>query len=144
MFSGRQGSGPGLQEPSDAAQAPGTPPVTATIGAASLVAAGRYAIFHAGIETGEERWSVVPAADGGAVARGEQVLTAPHPLASELEWRARLTPEGRISALEMSWRVGARTVRAEHGVAAERWHARIAYAGQAREQEGDFPSVAEV
>jgi len=118
--------------------------VTATIGAASLVAAGRYAIFHAGIEAGEERWSVVAAPDGGAVARGEQVLAAPHPLASELEWRARLTPEGRISALEMSWRVGTRAVRAEHAVASERWHARIEYAGQAREQEGDFPGVAEV
>jgi len=118
--------------------------VTAALGAASLVASGRYAIFHAGVEVGEERWSVEAAADGGAVARGEQVLAAPHPLPSELEWRARLSPDGRIATLEMAWRVGTRTVRAEHAVHAERWHARIAYGGHTREQEGDFPGFAEV
>src|SRR5262245_23903979 len=75
--------------------------VTSAIGAAALLAAGRYAIFHAGIEVGVERWAVEPAADGGAVARGEQVLAAPHPLASELDWRARLTREGRIDGLEI-------------------------------------------
>jgi len=118
--------------------------MTATIGAASLLAAGRYAIFHAGIEVGEERWSVEPAADGGAVARGEQVLVAPHPLASELDWRAKLTREGRVEGLEVEWRVGARTVRAEHVAVFERWHARIVYGEHTREQGGDFPGHAEV
>ena len=118
--------------------------MTSTIGAAALLASGRYAIFHAGAELGEERWSIEPAGDGGAVARGEQVLAAPHPLASELEWRARLTPEARIAALEMVWRVGTRTVRAEHAAESERWHARIAYGGHTREQGGDYPGHAEV
>src|SRR5262249_44508705 len=52
--------------------------------------------------------------------------------------------EGGVGALEMAWRVGTRTVRAEHAVHAERWHARIAYGGHTREQEGDFPGFAEV
>ena len=118
--------------------------MTTTIGAAALLASGRYAIFHAGVEVGEERWSVEPSTDGGAVARGEQALGTPHPMPSELEWRARLSPDGRITALEMEWRVGTHTVRAEHAVAAERWHARILYGGHTREQEGDFPGLAEV
>ena len=129
---------PGAQRPL------GNPLLTALMGAASLAAAGRYVIFHAGGEVGEERWSIEADADGGAVARGDQVLASPHPMPSELEWRARLTPEGRISTLEMAWRVGTRTVQAEHAVLAERWHARIGYGGHTREQEGDFPRVAEV
>ena len=118
--------------------------MNAALGAHSLAASGRYVIFHAGVEVGEERWSVEAAADGGAVARGDQVLAAPHPMASELEWRAQLTSEGRIAALEMTWRVGARTVRAEHAAANDRWHARIAYGGHTREQAGDYPAFAEV
>jgi len=120
------------------------PAVTTTLGVAALLASGRYAIFHAGIEVGEERWSIEAAPEGGAIARAEQVLAAPHPLASELEWRARLTPDGRIAGLEMEWRVGTRTVRAEHEAFANRWHARIASGGHTREQAGDFPGQAEV
>jgi hypothetical protein len=118
--------------------------LTTTLGAAALLASGRYVIFHAGFETGEERWTVEASTDGGAIARGEQVLVAPHPLASELDWRARLTPDGRIAALEMEWRVGTRAVRAEHEAIASRWHARIASGGHTREQAGDFPGHAEV
>ena len=118
--------------------------MTTTLGVAALLASGRYAIFHAGIEVGEERWSIEAAPEGGGIARAEQVLAAPHPLASELAWRARLTPEGRIAALEMEWRVGTRTVRAEHEAFANRWHARIASGGHTREQAGDFPGQAEV
>ena len=114
------------------------------IGAAALVATGRYLIFHAGLEAGEERWSVEPADDGGAVARGEQVLLSSHPLPSELEWRVRLSPEGRVRSLEAEWRVGTRTLRAEHAADDARWRARIAYGGHGREQEGDFPPRAEV
>lgn len=115
-----------------------------TTGAVSLVAAGRYAIYHLGAEAGEERWSVEPAADGGVVARGEQVLAAPHPLPCELEWRARLSPDGRLEELEADWRVGTRGVRADHRASGERWHARIQSGGHTREQEGDFPGRAEV
>jgi hypothetical protein len=118
--------------------------VSAAIGAAALVAAGRYVVFHAGIEAGEERWSVEVSADGGAVARGEQTLIAPHPMPSELEWRARLSPLGRITALEAAWRVGTRSVRAEHAADGDVWRARILYGGHTREQEGDFPGFAEV
>ena len=129
--------------PRDVPQA-GRPAVTTTLGAAALLASGRYAIFHAGVECGEERWSIEAAAEGGAIALGEQALVAPHPLASELSWRARLSPDGRIAALEMEWRVGGRTVRAEHEAFASRWHARILSAGHTREQAGDFPGHAEV
>jgi hypothetical protein len=118
--------------------------VSAAIGAAALVAAGRYVIFHAGAEAGEERWSVESSADGGAVARGEQVLIAPHPLPCELEWRARLSPLGRVTALEAAWRVGTRTVRAEHAADGDLWRARILYGGHTREQEGDYPGFSEV
>ena len=114
------------------------------IGAAALAAAGRYAIFHSGVEAGEERWSVETSADGGAVARGEQVVVAPHPMPCELEWRARLSPLGRVTALEAAWRVGTRSVRAEHAAEGDVWRARIQYGGHTREQEGDFPGFAEV
>ncbi len=118
--------------------------MTATIGATSLVATGRYAIFHAGVPVGDERWSITPAPDGGAVARGEQAVAAPHPMPSELEWRARLSPLGRVTAFEASWRVGTRTLRAEHSADGDLWRARILYGGHTREQEGDFPAFAEV
>jgi len=114
------------------------------IGAASLLATGRYAIFHGGEEVGEERWSVASASDGGAVARGDQVVLAPHPMPSMLEWRARLSPLGRVTAIEASWRVGTRTVRAEHSSDGDLWRARILYGGHTREQEGDYPQFAEV
>lgn len=118
--------------------------MSAAIGAASLVAAGRYVVYHAGAEAGEERWSVEASADGGAVARGEQVLVRPHPAAGELEWRARLSPLGRVTALEAAWHVGTRSVRAEHAADGDVWRARILYGGHTREQEGDFPAFAEV
>ena len=114
------------------------------VGAASLVAAGRYVIFHAGSEAGEERWSVELLADGGVVARGEQVLRSPHPMPSELDWRARLSAEGRLTALETEWRVGTRQLRAEHSAEGGKWRARIAYGGHTREQEGEFPAFAEL
>lgn len=113
-------------------------------GVAALIAAGRYSIFHRGEEAGEELWSIEPAADGGAVARGEHVLVAPHPMPSELEWRARLSAHGRIETLEIDWRVGTRALRAEHSLAGARWHARILHGGHSREQEGDFPPQAEI
>ncbi|MFM8558629.1 MAG: hypothetical protein ACKOC6_03305, partial [bacterium] len=113
-------------------------------GIAALVAAGRYAIHHHGAEAGEELWSIEALPEGGAIAHGEQVLVAPHPLPSELEWRARLSPTGCIETLEVDWRVGTRAVRAEHAVVGTRWHARLLHGGHTREQEGDFPPQAEV
>jgi len=115
-----------------------------TTAVAALTASGRYLIFHAGVEAGEERWSIEPADDGGAVARGEQRLVPPHPMPSELEWRARITPEGRLASLEAEWRVGTRTLRAEHAADGETWRGRIRYGGHTREQSGDFPAFAEV
>jgi hypothetical protein len=118
--------------------------VSGATGAAALVAAGRYAIYHAGQEVGEELWSIEPAPEGGAWAQGEQVLVAPHPIPSELMWRAALSPEGRITSLEIDWRVGTRQLRAEHTLTGQRWHAKLLHAGHIREQEGDFPPQAEV
>jgi len=118
--------------------------VSITIGAAALTASGRYLIFHEGIEAGEEVWSIEPADDGGAVARGEQRHVPPHPMPSELEWRARLTPAGRLASLEAEWRVGTHTLRAEHAADGETWRGRIRYGGHVREQSGDFPAFAEV
>jgi hypothetical protein len=118
--------------------------VSGASGIAALVAAGRYAIHHHGAEAGEELWSIEALPEGGAIAHGEQVLVAPHPLPSELEWRARLSPTGRIETLEVDWRVGTRAVRAEHAVLGTRWHARLLHGGHTREQEGDFPPQAEV
>jgi hypothetical protein len=111
----------------------------------SLVASGRYVIFHAGVEAGVETWSIVPGlTGGGAIARGEQRLFPPHPLPSELGWWAQLSPEGRLVALEAEWRVGTRTVRAEHAADGETWRGRIRCGGHTREQSGDFPAFAEV
>jgi hypothetical protein len=118
--------------------------VSPALGAASLAATGRYVIRHAGQDLGEERWSIEPMADGGAVARGEQSLAAPHPVAGDWTWRAELDPQGRIATLEIDWRVGTHGVRAEHTRRGSRWHARVLYGGHAREQEGDFPPQAEV
>src|SRR2546430_824682 len=62
---------------------------------------------------------------GGALAGGERGLSPPHPLPSELGWWAQLSPEGRLVALEAEWRVGTRTVRAEHAADGETWRGRI-------------------
>src|SRR5262249_20333282 len=59
--------GPQRQVPQELNDAPGRMQVSTMIGAAALLASGRYAIFHTGIEVGEERWSVEPTGDGGAV-----------------------------------------------------------------------------
>ena len=106
-------------------------------------ASGRYLVFHAGEECGEERWELRVAPDGFVVT-GEQVLVAPHPHPSRLEWRAALTERWRLTGLEILWTVGPRVLRSTHSTAGGRWHARIEYGGQLREQEGDFPEGCEV
>ena len=108
-----------------------------------LVAAGRYAIFHAGRECGEERWRI-DAAGSGLVATGEQRVGAPHPYPSVAEYRVTLTDTMRPTGLEILWTVGARRLHALHEAAGHVWRVRIETEGQVREQHGDFPDFCEV
>ena len=110
----------------------------------SLAARGRYAIHFAGRECGEERWSVARAADGAHVATGEQHLLAPHPFPSRQEYRATLSPLGRVTGLEVRWTIGARTLVARHAADGDLWRVRLEVDGQVREQEGDYPTFCEV
>lgn len=110
---------------------------------ASLVASGRYAIFHAGHACGEETWRLERDGDR-VVASGEQSLAAPHPFPNRHAWRAELTPEWRVTALDVRWSVGARELVATHRADGARWHGRIEAGGHAREQQGDYPAFCEV
>ena len=109
----------------------------------SVVAAGRYLMYFAGRECGEERWSLERGAPG-FVLTGEQVTVAPHPFPSRQEYRATLTPEWRPLGLEILWGVGDRQLRSVHEAVGRMWRVRIEYQGQVKEQEGDFPDVCEV
>ncbi|HET7225436.1 MAG TPA: hypothetical protein VFK69_06935 [Candidatus Eisenbacteria bacterium] len=104
---------------------------------------GRYAIFCDGRACGEERFEI-HATPEGAVVTGEQVLEPPHPYPSRQEYRVTMTPDGRVTGLEIHWEVGGRLVHATHAAHGGRWHARIETGGVTREQEGDFPAAAEV
>jgi hypothetical protein len=115
----------------------------ASLNPTGTVAAGRYVIYFAGRECGDERWQVVRTHEGFVVT-GEQVTVAPHPFPSTQEYRATFTPAGRPSGLEILWRVGERIVRSLHEAGRERWHVRIEYADHVREQEGDFPDYCEI
>lgn len=110
---------------------------------AAVLATGRYAIFANGRECGEERWRI-EAGPEGIVVTGEQVVEAPHPYPSRLEWRATLTSGWRVTGYEVLWQVGERRVHATHAAERGRWHARIEHAGTAREQQGDYPEFSEV
>ncbi len=110
---------------------------------APLVAAGRYAIFHAGRECGEERWRIEAAAEG-LIATGEQRTESPHPFPSLQEYRVTLTDAMRPTGLEVLWTVGERRLRAVHAASGPTWRVRIEYGGQVKEQEGDFPEYCEV
>jgi hypothetical protein len=105
---------------------------------------GRYAIFHGGIECGEERWELRPDDAGGVVATGAQETLAPHPYPSRQEWRATLDRGGRLSGLEILWTVGAPALRAIHEAREGRWRVRIERGGEVREQQGDYPEGCEV
>jgi Putative glycolipid-binding len=107
------------------------------------VASGRYLVFHAGQECGEERWRIELSSDG-LVASGEQELVAPHPFPNRQQYRASLTSTMRIRGLEVHWTVGTRTLRAEHAAEAGTWRVRVEAEGHAREQSGDFPDACEV
>lgn len=109
----------------------------------ALVASGRYLLFHAGEPCGEEAWRL-ESEPGGLLAQGEQVLAAPHPFPSRHAYRAVLTRDWRVVALDVRWSVGHRTIAATHRADGARWHGRIETAGHAREQEGDYPEYCEV
>lgn len=108
-----------------------------------LVAEGRYVVFHAGRECGEERWHIGHFGDH-LIVTGAHELVAPHPFPNRQEYRIALSTAFRPLAFEVLWRVGDRTVRAQHAAAGPRWHAKIEYGGHAREQEGDFPEPCEI
>lgn len=105
--------------------------------------AGRYVIFHAGRECGEDRWAIRATADGW-VLTGEQTTWPPHPFPSRQEYRAPLTREWRPLGLEIHWTVRERVLRAFHASESGQWRVRIEAEGQTREQHGDFPEVCEV
>jgi hypothetical protein len=99
---------------------------------------GRYAIHVMGQPCGEERWMLERTAHG-AVATGEQVLGPPCPVPGTTRWSATLDGEGRVTGVEIEWRVGERALRATHAAKGERWAVRIETDGHVREQEGDYP-----
>lgn len=105
--------------------------------------AGRYLIFFAGRECGEERWRISATPDE-VVVRGEQVIGPPHPFPNRQEYRATFTPEWRPTGLEVLWTVGSRVLRALHRADARTWRASIEYEGRVTEQRGDYPDVCEV
>jgi len=104
---------------------------------------GRYVLYHAGEECGEDRWHIEGTSEG-MVLSGEQETVPPHPFPSHHAYRVTLTREWRITGLEVLWTVGARTLRATHAADGPTWRVRIEYGGHFREQEGDFPDYCEV
>jgi hypothetical protein len=111
--------------------------------AATGAISGRYLLYHAGVECGEERWRIEGTDEGMAVL-GEQETVPPHPFPSRHAYRATLTPRWRITGLEVLWLVGARELRATHVADGAMWRVRIEYGGQSRVQQGDFPDSCEV
>lgn len=105
---------------------------------------GRYRIFHAEREVGEERWRLAPDDGGGVVLTGEQVIEAPHPFPHRHEFRATVDAAGRVRGVEIVWTVGGRALHATHGAEGARWRVRIDYQGEVREQQGDYPEGCEV
>ncbi len=104
---------------------------------------GRYALFFDGQECGAERWELARTRDG-LVVTGEQEIETPHPFPNRQEYRATLTPEWRPTGLDVIWTVGSRRLVAMHRAEGGIWRVRIEYAGQTREQQGDFPESCEV
>ena len=107
------------------------------------VLSGRYVLFHDGEICGEERWRI-EATDDRLVVTGEQETIPPHPFPNRHEYRATLSPDWRIEGLEVLWTVGPRMLRSTHATEGGMWRVRIEYGGEVREQQGDFPGVAEV
>ena len=120
-----------------------TASATDPLRAAPTLIAGRYVLYHAGVECGEERWRIEGTEDG-MVLSGEQETVRPHPFPNHHAYRVTLTREWRITGLEVLWTVGARELRATHVADGATWRVRIEYDGHIREQEGDFPDYCEV
>src|SRR5690349_3764593 len=89
---------------------------------------GRYILFHAGVECGEERWRIEQTEDG-LVVTGEQEMGPPHPLPNRHQYRVTLTREWRVTGLEVLWTVGPRLLRALHATDGGLWRVRIEYGG---------------
>jgi len=118
------------------------PGPTAPMDPATLLE-GRYRIFFAGQECGEERWRIESSA-AGHVLTGEQEIEPPHPFPNRHEYRAVLSSAWRLTGLEVLWTVGERRLRAIHAADGGKWRVRIEYGGEVREQEGDYPEFCEV
>lgn len=109
-----------------------------------MITRGRYELLFAASVCGEERFEWRSTAGADAVLTCEQRLESPHPLAGEQRCRATVSPDGRVTAVEIDWLVGTRGLHAQHRAEGGLWHVRIDYAGHVREQEGDYPPACEV
>ena len=107
-----------------------------------LLFAARYVQYHGGRECGEDRWTIEVTPER-LIARGEQVMTAPHPFPNRQEYRATLTHGWRLTGLEVRWTVGNRELTALHSADGARWRVRVETGGHTREQEGDYPEFCE-
>src|SRR5436853_2851803 len=94
-------------------------------------ASGRYALFKGGLECGCERWRIDSAPDSYVIT-GDQELIAPHPIPSRQQYRATLTPDWRLTGLEIRWEVGPRLLVATHHAADQMWRVRIEYGGEVK------------
>jgi putative glycolipid-binding protein len=104
---------------------------------------GRYVVFHGGVECGEERWRIEEHSDG-VVVTGVQEMAAPFPFPNRQEFRVTLTSSWRVTGVEIEWTVRDRRVSARHSADGARWRVHIDYAGEVKQQEGDYPAVCEV
>src|SRR6267378_3965030 len=91
---------------------------------AETIATGRYTVFFDGRECGGERWELTRKRDGFTLT-GEQEIESPHPLPNRQEYRAMLTPEWRLTGLDVIWTVGSKRLVAMHRAEAAVWRVRI-------------------
>ncbi|MBI5169905.1 MAG: hypothetical protein HZA61_10485 [Candidatus Eisenbacteria bacterium] len=109
---------------------------------------GRHQLFFAAHPCGHETWRVERDARGAEHASGRSETHAPHPMPGVIEWSAACDESQRVTALEVRWQVGAMSVHAKHAAGgtldAQRWTVQLEYGGNARTQEGDYPSRAHV
>ena len=112
-------------------------------GTATSLVAGVYELFHEGEPSGTERWHIGRAGHG-LIAEGEQIWAPPFPYPNTQRYRVELSPDWRVSGLEIDWMVRDRHLRASHRAQGETWIGRIDHEGQARDQRGNYPYSAEV
>lgn len=80
----------------------------------------------------------------GYVVTGVQEMMAPHPFPNRQEYRVTLSPTWRPTGMEIRWHVRDTMLAAYHRAEGPMWRVQIDYAGQRKEQEGDFPEWCEV